>query len=237
MSRQRTALASVPESEFTRKHRELQDYLTCHLHSNQLWCWKPKEPGFDGKICIQIDALRMQEWATAWKAGSATKFTPPDTKEFWDLKNAAAPFKQWRARRKSDEVPFSTQLVNFQVFLYPQSIVKERSSKYSQTPQCTRSRFLDVEASSIRGFPPSEYNNQGLRAYLVWLAEQFQDQEYLEVYELLSEQKIGIDIFKQATKSQMEADALLKELRTELLIKNGLALRLVKKFKSWQNGF
>jgi hypothetical protein len=192
-----------------------------------------------------VPVTQLWEWAQAIDQGTATKFIPPDIDSFHKLKTTH--WKTQKNRPKSDETAGSSessqpaslpvglaQPFNFLV-LDPESLgLQQRSSRYPQTPQRPQTRSVGIEPSPVRGFAPREYNNTGLYAYLSWLAQECADEEYLDIYDALSSQKIGLDIFKQAAGSQKESENLLKELKNDLNIKAGMATRMLKKFQKWQ---
>jgi len=66
----------------------------------------------------------------------------------------------------------------------------------------TQTRSVSIELSPVQGFALREYNNTGLYTYLSWLAQECADEEYLDIYDVLSNQKIGLDILKRAAGSQ-----------------------------------
>jgi hypothetical protein len=172
----------------------------------------------------------LWNWAGAIVSGLATVHVPPDTEAFHKLKQS---HHKYPSRKGGQNNPDDgNPPMNFQVFLDSNSIA-QRSSRYPQTPQRTRSRSLDLAPSPIRQFSPREYNKEGLRAYLDWLTEESGDDDYKDLYALLSEQKIGIDIIQQAAAKSIERERLLKELKSDFLIVAGVANRLVMNFNKW----
>ena len=213
---------------WTKAHSELLNHLKCRAHGRDQWCWKPNEAPFNGKTCLVVPANDLFDWAKAISSGVATIHVPPDTEAFHKLKQSHHKYPSQKGRQNNpDNSP-----VNFQVFL-DQNSIAQRTSRAPQTPQHTRSRSLDLAPSPIRQFSPREYNKEGLRAYLEWLSEESGDDDYKDLYLLLSEQKIGIDIIQQAAAKSNERERLLKELKSDFLIVAGVANRLVMNFNKW----
>ena len=180
-----------------------------------------------------MEANDLWDWAGSIASGIATIYVPPDTEAFHKLKQS---HHKYPSRKGGQNNPDDgNPPMNFQVFLDSNSIA-QRASRYPQTPQTpqrTRSRSLDVAPSPIRQFSPQEYNKEGLRAYLVWLSEVSGDKYYKELYPLLSEQMIGIDMIQEAAAKKPAREALMKELKGDFSIVHGAAHRLIENFNKW----
>ena len=177
-----------------------------------------------------MEANNLWDWAGDIVRGIATIHSPPDTEAFHKLKQSHPKYPSQKGRQNNPD--HGNSPMQFQVFLDSNSIA-QRSSRTPQTPQRTRSRSLDLVPSPIRLFSPREYNKEGLRAYLEWLSKESGDDDYKNLYALLSEQKIGIDIIQQAAATSIERERLLKELKNDFLIVAGVAHRLVMNFNKW----
>lgn len=179
-------------------------------------------------VCIPLKAVGVMVWATAIFNGAATKFYPPESPEFWVLKEKYKPSRRPHPRCRLAEKS-THPLHNFVVQLNDRHV----SKCPPETPQRTRGQFFD--SCRVREFTPQQYNSDGLLAYLQFLRDKYNDDVYLDVYGILSEQRVGIDIFKSATVCDASAKDLLKELKEDLGLKVGVARRLVEKFQAWHN--
>jgi hypothetical protein len=202
----------------------------CRAHGNDRWCWRPKDYPFDGLTHIELHAEELLQWAKGIDKGEATMNNPPNWELFNALRKKYHKNQRQKGRRKlTDDTP----PMNFAVYLDTQQIT-QRPSRYPQTPQRIRSRSLDLEPSPVRGFSPREYNTEGLLAYLEWVAAETHDAEYLDLYQSLFREKIGIDLFKRASGSQAEEDKMYARLKKDCLIPSGMAVRLLQLFRGWQ---
>src|ERR1700685_3475729 len=76
-------------------------------------------------------------------------------------------------------------------------VIQLNDRHYPQTPR--RTRALSFTVSPVRGFAPAQYNSDGLLAYLEYLRVVLQDDSFRVMYAVLSEHRMGIDIFKSST--------------------------------------
>ena len=106
------------------------------------------EPPFCGKTCIRLGADPLWEWASAIAKGLATKFSPPDTERFYNLKRDHNKVKGRKGGQNSND---GASPMNFAVYLDTQ-YVAQRASRFPQTPKRTRSYSLDLKPSPVRGF-------------------------------------------------------------------------------------
>lgn len=191
-------------------------------HKTDEWCWKPQEPPFSGKKCIPLNASDLLEWAAAMKDGVATVFAPPDRQTFWSKKEKLL---KSRPRRKSDEShPYHSPIV-----------IQLNDKPHPNTPQ--KPRALSFTVSPVRGFAPQHYHSDGLAAYLNFLHDLFSDETFLDLYYVLNENRLGIDLFKSSTASVEGIKELVKELKEDCRIPIGTARRLAENFKTWQKTF
>ena len=198
--------------------------MNCNEHHKQEeWCWKPLEPPFNGKKCIPLKAAQVSEWANAIREKVATKFSPPESETFWKLKTDAKGSKGvQRGTRNSDEPPsYSRSPV----------VIQLNDRHYQQTPR--RTRALSFNVSPVRGFTPAQYNSDGLLAYLEYLRVVLQDDSFRDMYAILSQHRMGIDIFKSSTVTAEGTKGLKDELKQDCGIAIGMARRLVENFQSW----
>ena len=61
----------------------------------------------------------------------------------------------------------------------------------------------------------------------------YDDQQYVDSYENLHEQKMGIQFFRAATRSKEKANELIKILKEDCKLPSGMALSLVEDFGMW----
>ena len=85
----------------------------------------------------------------------------------------------------------------------------------------------------VRGFAPAQYNSDGLRAYLEYLRVVLQDDSLRDLYAILSQHRMGIDIFKSSTVTAEGMKGLKDELKQDCGIAIGMAGRLVENFQNW----
>jgi hypothetical protein len=211
--------------------KQLRENLLCnhpsHKQPNQ-YCWKPKKPPFGGNTCVTLAAHDIADWADAIIANAATLHAPPDREEWWALEAKYRPAER-RANAKgtgqsggvAPNYIFAGGFDSSQLF-------------GAQVSRAEPERGIS-NPSPIRHFPPEEYNLTGLHAYLSWMKNEFVEDEYLELYQRLSQEKIGIDIFKSVSGSKDARNELVQELKHDLKIKAGMARRLVDKFLDWHS--
>jgi hypothetical protein len=192
-------------------------------HKQEEWCWKPLEPPFNGKKCIPLKAAQVSEWANAIREKVATKFSPLESETFWILKTESKGSKvRQRGRRNSDVEPTS----------YSRSpvVIQLNDRHYLQTPR--RTRALSFTVSPVRRFAPAQYNSDGLLAYLEYLRVVLQDDSFRDMYAILSEHHIGIDIFKSAMVNVEGVKGLKDKLKQDCGIAVGMARRLFENFQN-----
>jgi hypothetical protein len=75
-------------------------------------------------------------------------------------------------------------------------VISATASTQDETPKNKRrhSTILAIKSSPIPGFEVPEYNSKGLYAYLQWCTERFADCEFMDAYESLAKEKMGIDL-------------------------------------------
>ena len=198
----------------------------CNKHKNTEYCWKPQEDPFKGNYCIPLDGVLLNIWTEQIVNGQATKTNAPQAPEFWQIKESAKAKSFPRYRGKS--VPHAARIpVAPNVYVH----VSDRETRYP--PQTPRRSENPPECSPVRGFDPWQYNNEGLSAYLEYLRVRFQDDDFIEAFDILSEQKIGIDIFKRCTTKDMKKD-LEDQLCGTFGIKVGTTKHIIWEFALWQ---
>lgn len=79
----------------------------------------------------------------------------------------------------------------------------------------------------------SNYNSEGLLAYLDYLRVSLRDDSFLDVYPILNKFRMGIDLFKSSTVTADGAKQLVVELKEDCGIAIGMARRLVENFQTW----
>lgn len=204
----------------------------CRAHGNDRWCWRPKDYPFDGSTHIPVKAEEALEWAQSIDRGDATMETPPTNSErFNAMKKAHHRNQRQNGRGRLDDNP---PPMNFSVYLDTQQIKQRSSDRYPRTPQRIRARSLDFGPSPVRGFSPREYNTEGLLAYLNWVDKVTFSVEYVDLYQSLFKERIGIDLFKRASGSETEEEKLYVRLKKDCLMPTGMALRLLQLFRDWQ---
>jgi hypothetical protein len=85
----------------------------------------------------------------------------------------------------------------------------------------------------VRGFTPAQYNSDGLLAYLEYLRVVLQDDSFGDMYAILSQHRMGIDIFKSSLATAEGMKGLKDELKQDCGIAIGMARCLVENFQSW----
>jgi hypothetical protein len=215
----------------------LLEHLTCDKHKAKKYCWKPKHPPFNAAICIEISSRELSLWATAWDNGAATKFAPPEDPAFWKLlENHSAASRRRPALTngtlESASSSSSSPIIN--VFYDGKSGDHDaEESLSSDRRRQLRSSSLTGISSPVKGFRPKDYNGIGLRAFLGWCREYYEDEEYLDIFESLQANKIGIDLFKRALNSSRRTEELLRDLKADCMIKSGMANRMLHDFNVW----
>jgi hypothetical protein len=101
------------------------------------------------------------------------------------------------------------------------------------TPRRSHSRYPGVVPSHIKGYAPKDYNTQGLYAYLRWCLRKYVNTGYLDIYDKMAEEELGIDLFYMAMESSTKAKTLIEDMKAEAKVKSGMAQRLVDDFVRW----
>ena len=112
------------------------------------------------------------------------------------------------------------------------NIKKAKSSRFvgtNETP-VTRRKQGKVGHSPVFGVDPSDYKDKGLREFLAWCGDRYKESELIEVevYGKLTEQDVGLDIFKDD--GGIDADTLKKECNLTF----GTAKRLIASYNAWE---
>jgi len=94
----------------------------------------------------------------------------------------------------------------------------------------TRRKQGKVGHSPVFGVDPSDYKDKGLREFLAWCGDRYKESELfeVEVYGKLTEQDVGLDIFKDD--GGIDADTLKKECNLTF----GTAKRLIASYNAWE---
>ena len=85
--------------------------------------------------------------------------------------------------------------------------------------------------SPIKGFTVNQHNDDGLLAFVTWCRDTTDDPEWLNIYESLWQQRVGIDVIKAASRNATQCSFLLERLaRPQYNIGDGYLLRIIHRF-------
>ena len=188
---------------------------------------------FSEKHCIQLSMQHLSLWTTAIQDGVATVHAPPDNNDFNSLKMIHG----MQISKKKAESPRVVTAMAGAVATAPQVIYIPTPAPppppiHLQTPQRPTLNIDDV--SPVRKFEPQEYNDQALRAYLQYLTDKYQDDDFLAAFCPLNQAKIGVDLIKshlQSREMRADLDNMLKENQS---IPLGIRKRIVMDFPKWE---
>ena len=231
---QQEAIANRNQSTYAKKHDALLEHLTCNKHKAKMYCWKPKQPPFNGAICIEIGSRELSEWATAWDNDAATKFAPPEDPLFWKLleNHSVASRRRAALNNGTSESALSSSSSTVINVFYDGKVQRDADSADGLSSHNCRLRPSSLN-SPVKGFRPKDYNGVGLHAFLGWCRDYYEDDEYLDVFEALQEHKIGIDLFKRSLRNSRRTEELLRDLKVDCMIKSGMAQRMLHDFEIW----
>jgi hypothetical protein len=194
-------------------------------------CWKPNEEPFNGKICCPLTAYHLDEWTSAWLKNAATLFTPPDSSVFSKLKNDRRPGnRRGKTASITPEPAASTPVTTFNVNI-DKSLFNAKSDSSPVKPS-TKAEEQHI-FSAITEYPPSEWNGQGLLDFLTYCRDKYHDKFYVDVYEALAEERLGIHVYKAAIDDKTIRESTLHDLRTYGGIKSGMLKFWLTDFAEW----
>ena len=233
-SKQKVALASMENSAYAKVHKQLLLQLKCDKHTNEKHCWKPLRPPFHGNICISLSASDLELWATSIKNTSSTFCHPPNNEHWWRLESQYEPGNRRCPRRPPTPEPhqrdptFRFEFANAQGNLI-------QPAQYPITPHTRRQRSNSLVGATtctpIKGFHPRDYNGAGLQAFLSWMTNYYEDEDYADLFPVLQDQKLGIDLFKKALHNSTQANKLEGRLE-KANVKSGMIDHLMMDFES-----
>jgi hypothetical protein len=216
-------LATFVPNAYTVLHAKLQDKWQCDHHTGS-FCYK--EPEKTAHIRLSFGDLGI--WATAIINEAATISCPPRTSEYEKIlhpkrKQAETPPPQI-IEIHEDQIQANKPIIHYHML--PPTISATAPTQEEPTPKKKRCRstILTIQTSSIPGFEVPEYNTKGLAAYLLWCTEEHKDCEFIDAYESLSVQKIGIDIIPGVT---------AMDLHKGCNILLGTATRIIRCYPKW----
>ena len=193
------------------------------------------EPPFHGKICITLNSHELEEWAASIKGTASTVFHPPENDHWWKLKAQYTLGGRRCPRRPQTPEPRREQTLRLEFAIaggdamvntiaHPRALHFQRRRSHSQADAAT--------CSPIKGFHPRDYNGAGLKSFLTWMTNYYEDGDYLDIFPLLEVQKLGIDIFKKVSNNSTQANKLEAKLE-KLHIKSSIIDRLMRDFEIW----
>jgi hypothetical protein len=188
----------------------------CYLLPNKTHPSKPKH--------IPLENNDLDEWATAILNDAATVTNPPRSLEFED--------RLKRARQKLATVETTSSSSTVPVIHVHNHVNNSAVGNESLSPPTQHVRPLHLTHSPLKGVEPKNYNGVALESFLKRCSEYYEDPDYLDSFEAMKRDKIGVDLFKDALKCKMEMESLLKDLQ-KCGIKSADARRMVKAFALW----
>jgi hypothetical protein len=183
----------MDESPFAKAHKKLLEHLKCDKHSNEKYCWKPMEPPFHGKICITLNSHELEEWAASIKSMAFTVFHPPESDHWWKLKVQYTPGGRRCPKRPQTPEPRREQILRLEFATAGSDSVVNTIAHPAALHFRHRQSNSHADAatcSPIKGFHPRDYNGAGLKSFLTWMTNYYEDGDYLDIFPLLEVQKV-----------------------------------------------
>jgi len=203
-------------------HSKLQDKMRCNQHGGS-FCYV--EPGTDTHI--RLSSADLGIWAMAIINEAATMSCPPRTIEFERILHPKKRKEPTLAKPAPEVIEIHEDPVQAnKPIIHYHMLPPAMSAPTLETPKKKRrySRTLAVKSSPIPGFEVREYNSTGLYAFLEWCTNENGDYEYLDAYESLAKQKLGLDLILAITPM---------DLCTVCQIPYGTALRIIHFYPKW----
>jgi hypothetical protein len=166
---------------------------------------------------------------------TATKFRPPEEPEFFQLMET----NKIGRRRKTPQDSTQSQQLPVTVNIFQDGKVSSINSDYNGVhDQIEASKHVNTSisishSSPIKGFRPRDYNDVGLKTFLEWCRDRYEDDEYMDIFPILSSKKMGIHIFKKTIENKQKIDEILQILMERCMITPGIAQCLIDDFPVW----
>jgi len=176
---------------------------------------------------IRLSSGDLGIWATAIINDAATLSCPPHTVEFdkilYPKKKLPAPTQNIAHVHEDPNKP----IIHYHL-LPPTIAATAPTQEDSSSPKKKRRRSTTtlsmIRSSPIPGFEVLEYNSKGLYAYLQWCTKKYGDCEFMDAYESLAKEKMGIDVM-------LAVSAL--DLHSVCKITFGTAVRIIHCYPKW----
>ena len=111
--------------------------------------------------------------------GTHTEYSPPDCKEFWELKSSYIS-RRTRGRTQTPSTNDMATPTPPPINVTVNTFDSNSNLRSSVAPSNDDMRSLDYRPSPVKRFEPQEYMNKVLLQYLTWCGEYFHDEEFLQ---------------------------------------------------------
>jgi hypothetical protein len=229
----------MDKQEVVKIKDELEKRWACHDHDVPQTCFKPQEPPYCGKKCVALDDEQLLTWAGAIKLNLATYFRTPETPEFHSLIG-----DQNKAKRRGQTTVVSQNPLESirEMRAFATEIMALSRSGVSNGIQ-TVPATIDVQVpaaasraafcSPVRGVLHRDLYTEGLMSFLMWCSDKYDDQDYLDCYAALNDQKVGLQFFKGAIRDREKSKDLFELLTVHAGLKAGIAWCLISEFAEY----
>jgi len=152
---------------------------------------------------------------------AATICNPPGSVEFNDLIYG-------RSKRSTPHVDNSSTAS----FPFVQNINYPSCTHSPKSNSSLSVKSNVISASPLRGIKPQEYTNNGLKTFLNFCSDRFDDDSYANFFNIFHAKKVGLDTFKYARIDQNARKEVIGELE-KLEVTSFAAQRMIDTFSIW----
>jgi hypothetical protein len=161
-------------------------------------------------------------WATAIVNNAATLTCPPHGPEFnkiiYGSSNASS--------IKKSEIITSANSTALPPIIHYNLAPSSGSNIFTSPPRKRQRRsIIQINSSPIGSYAPHEYYRSALRDYTSWCAKKYEDDEFIEAFQQLQKEKIGIDLIEKIS---------IEILTAKCGLTHGTAERIKENFCKWK---
>jgi hypothetical protein len=214
----------------------LRDKWRCTKCGTTAICFiQPHPESTRPDVHVEMTPTCIDLWAGEIKAGKATIYQPPRNIPEINMRCNAAilrPAGRGRPVESSAAAESSTAarsgyapIINYNI-QPPSPSDRATISLRPRTPPAVERHYQAV--SPIPGYAPKDYADDALKAYMVYLLENWGNARtpYLELYKALQNKDVGVD--------QLNSPGMEQTLREEFDCTIGMASRIVSEYPVWK---
>ena len=225
------ACVKASDHPYIQAQNSIRDKWRCTKCSSNTFCFILKHPdSFKPDVYVELTPRFIDSWAGEIKAGRTTVLQPPRYIEEIDRSCNAAVLRPSTRGRLAESSTVRTQSQGYAPVIHyniqPPSAtagVAITGSRAGTPPPVPRGHEI---FSPISGYDPKDYMHDALIAFMTYLSEKYEDTRYIDIYEKLHENDIGVDLLTGSNMASTIAETCK--------ISNGLALRIVRDYPEWK---